>query len=327
VSDLPRIFYSRLVYESRFVAVTIGLVVVPLTAAAEPHPVASFDPHAVAAPEDPRWDAARTSIERGEALVRVGNYEAALVDFLQAYELLAQHPRRYVVLHNIAMCHEHMFRYDDALRYFERYLDEGGLQAEDRTKVSESIDALRKLLATVHVTSNVEAELWIDGRASYRVPAILSITAGTHVLELKAPQYDSVRRSVQLHAREEYRYRFDLTRAQGSPDVSPVYFVSSAGIATASLVAGIVLAISTVTARDSALARANATMRLRTRELEERQSNIRGLALASDLAFGSAALFGTAALVFYFLCDWSSDVPPEARPVATLNRGKAHRSW
>src|SRR5689334_23133066 len=95
---------------------------------AEPSPSPSFtagDPYA----------AAHQVVERGEALFALGNYDAARSEFQQAYRLLAGHPRRYIVLHNLALCYERMFHYDDALAYYERYLSEGGPAAEDRAQI------------------------------------------------------------------------------------------------------------------------------------------------------------------------------------------------
>jgi len=116
----------------------------PPSAAASPesHISPIDDPHAkevsrnaaMAPPEnaDSQWEDARAIVSRGEALFSNGNYEGALADFFQAYELLANGPRRAAVLYNLALCYERMFRYDEALGYYERYLRDSGPDAEDR---------------------------------------------------------------------------------------------------------------------------------------------------------------------------------------------------
>lgn len=108
------------------------------------------------------WIEARRLTGRAEASFAAGNFEAALVDFARSYELLERHARRYVVLNNLAVCHERLFRYHEALRYYERYLSEGAADAEDRKAVAAVLATLRSLLGTVQVDADVPAEVWLD---------------------------------------------------------------------------------------------------------------------------------------------------------------------
>ena len=62
------------------------------------------------------------------------DYNAALAEFQRAYDLLEGHPRRYLELSNIGRCYQGLGQYDRAMEYYERYLREGGAQAEDRAQ-------------------------------------------------------------------------------------------------------------------------------------------------------------------------------------------------
>jgi tetratricopeptide (TPR) repeat protein len=145
----------------------------------------------------------------------VQNYEAALADYARAYELLTDYPKRYVILHNLAVCNERLFRYAEAESYYERYLREGTPNAEERAAVVTSLASLSKLLASLHLSANVEAELWIDGRSAGRLPASFKVTAGRHLVEVRAPLHETERREVTLEAGSTSR--LDLFREQAAP--------------------------------------------------------------------------------------------------------------
>src|SRR5262245_49727578 len=98
-----------------------------------------------ATPDPPNVVEAREHIQRGTELLEDENYDAALSEFERAYQLVGEHPARYLILFNIARAHEHRFRYDLALRYYHRYLDEGAEHAERRDDVEAAIHRLEGL--------------------------------------------------------------------------------------------------------------------------------------------------------------------------------------
>ena len=99
---------------------------------------------------------ARERIGTGEQLFEMGNFNAALAEFERAGTLLEGHPMHYLVLYNIGQCYEQLFQYGRAMSYYQRYLDEGGADAEDAGEVRGKIQVLRSLLGTITVTVNTE---------------------------------------------------------------------------------------------------------------------------------------------------------------------------
>lgn len=264
------------------------------------------------------WAEARRSVERAETLFGAGNFEAALVDYASAYQLLAGHPRRYVVLHNLAVCYERMFRYDEALRNYERYLVEGGPTAEDAAAVTTALDALRGMLATVRVESNVRGEVWVDLRRAGDVPATLTIPAGRHLIEVRATLYETERRELTLSARSNHRIQFELTPLSNYRGLGRGYFFTGAALTGALLVTSGILAANTLSAHRRAVDRAAQSMQLRTELVEREQARVRHWALATDLTLGAAALCGAATLVAYVLTDWGDEEHASAPPSMSL---------
>ena len=154
---------------------------------------------------------ARERVARATTLFDLNNYDAALVEFQRAYEILGEHPNRYLILYNIAQCHEMRFRYDEALRLYREYLFHGGLEADDRVPVETHIRELEALLATVRVRANApNAEIFVDGRSIGTAPIAVGIAGGIRTIEVRAPGYISERRQVQLPAGGEEILEFTL---------------------------------------------------------------------------------------------------------------------
>jgi tetratricopeptide (TPR) repeat protein len=269
-----------------------------------------------------RWEDARLSTSRASALFAVGNFAAALVDFSRAYELLAGHPRQYITLYNVAVCNERLFRYELALYYYERYLREGGPAVEDRASVESTLEALRNLLATLRVEANVRGEIWVDDRRLGVVPATLMVPAGRHLIEVRAALHESARRELVMPARSVHELRLELVPLSTYRGLSPAYFFGSTAVAAILFATGAALGASTLEARSHGLARADEMMHLQTRALEAEAASVKQRALYADLAFGGAALFGTASLLLLFLTDWGSHDDSTSHPAALASAAR-----
>jgi tetratricopeptide (TPR) repeat protein len=269
-----------------------------------------------AASPDP---AAQAAVQRGEILFDAQNYDAALTEFSAAYTRLAADPRRYLLLNNIAVCHERMFRYDLALRYYERYLAEGGEQAVDRAEVQGIVRTLRGLLARLVVDVNVSAELWIDQRAVGQVPGEFLVPAGKHLIELRASLYEPKRREVQLAARSLQRIEFKLEHLSQFEGIHPAYFWVSLGCTAGALTLASVSGLSAIAAHSAAEQRASENRLFNTVDDE---SSIRRKALTADLSLAGAALLGATSVLLYFLTAWHADARSDA-PAPSALRGPA----
>lgn len=251
---------------------------------------------------------ARERVQRGEALFEQGNFDAALVEFQEAYEVIGDHPNRFLVLYNVAQCHERSFRYDQALRYYQRYLDEGGDQGDGRETVLQSIQTLERLLATVQVEVNIaEAEIWVDGRSVGTAPGTVSIPGGVHIVELRAEGHLPVQREVQLPAGGEETLTFTLERlAERFSGLHPAYFIASAGMTVVSLVVGVGFGVAAFQAHNDVDQRLG-DERDRWNVTQDDIDRIDHLAVTADVFFGLTAAFAVSTVILGVFTRWRNE--------------------
>lgn len=243
---------------------------------------------------------------QGEVLFEAGNYEGALAEFESAYEGLEGSTDRHLLLYNIGQCYQNTLRYDRALRYYQRYLDEGGAAAEGRADVEATMRALEGLLATlaitVHATSGddvavPEVEVWVDGLhvTSLRTgesPEV-RVTAGLHNVEVRSPGYERAAQEVQTPARQRNELVFELRRLSDYEGIDAgVFWVTGATALAVAVAGGACGAYAYVTA-DQALRRDPGLFQ-----------SAQDYALAADVLFGVAGATAIATLVLGFMTDW-----------------------
>lgn len=252
---------------------------------------------------------AREHLSRGTTLLDQQNYDAALVEFMRAYELVGEHPARPLILFNIARAHERLFRYDLALEFYERFLQEAAPDAPRRGEVEGAIRVLEGLLGTLEIRSNVEAEIWVDDRHVGSAPGSVRIPGGMHVVLLRAPGYQESRQQVQIAARETKELTFELAElAAEYRGISPVFFWSAVGLTAASALAGGGMGIAALSRRgdvDGQLA--DPVLRHDGGALEAARRDIDNFALIADVLFGTAGVFAVTAVVLAFLTDWGGE--------------------
>lgn len=272
--------------------------VVALFAAAGPLPARAQDP--------PNVVEAREHLNRGTQLLEQENYDAALAEFERAYEIVGEHPARHLILYNIALAHERMFRYDLALEYYNRFLAEAPPDAPQRAEVQGTIRTLENFLATVQIQSNVAAEVWVANRQVGTAPGTIRIPAGRHTIELRAQGYTDGRREIQIAARETQTLSFTLSElASQYRGISPVFFWGATGLAIAAALAGGGVGIGAVLRRGDVDAQlGDDALRRDGDALEAARRDIETLALTADILFGTAGVFAITAVVLAFLTDW-----------------------
>ena len=255
---------------------------------------------------------ARERIQRGEALFEQGNFDAALVEFQQAYDVIGDHPNRYLVLYNIGQCHERSFRYDQALRFYRQYLDEGGDDAEGRERVMEEIENLRGLLATLRISIDIDtAEVWIDDRRVGTAPGTVRIPGGVHTVEIRAPGHLTATEEIELPAGGERELTFALEplpeRFEG---LHQAYFWTAGGLTIATAVTAAIIGVLAFQRHNDADRRLS-NDRERWNVSQDEIDEIGNLALTADILFGVTALFAIGTIVFGLLTNWDGDDPEE----------------
>lgn len=304
-----------------------GLALAPtLARAQETAPAGEAQPDAEPAPAEaepsPQFTEALERFDQAQAIFERGDHGAALAEFQRIYELLAGHPNRYFVLFNIARAFEELHRYDRAIEYYQRYLDEGGAAAENRADVEASLRALERLLGTIAFTAEVAEpgvdmpviEVWIGANQVGNAPGEVRIPGGQHTVELRAQGFEPVRREVQVASRQRVEVHVVMHQLSTFRGVSPALFVASTALAVVAAGVGAGLGI-------YALQLHNDGNRCAERvgcviDAEAQGQQIRDVALGADVLFGTAALFAITAIVLIPLTDWGGVVAQEREDAA-----------
>lgn len=125
---------------------------------------------------------------RAHELYRQGNHEAALAEFLRAYEIAP----RFEVLFNIGQISLILRRFPATVRAFEQYLADGGdwVPLERRTRLERLLADLWSRVGElrVEVTRPEAASVYVDGTEVGRTPLTepLLVEAGLHIVEVRA---------------------------------------------------------------------------------------------------------------------------------------------
>lgn len=262
----------------------------------------------VTAQETAGADAARNHYAQGELLFEAENFEGALAEFQAAFDLLEGSPSQAGIAYNVGQCYERLFRYDRALEYYQRYLDLAGEDAEGAADVRASIRALEGLLATIHLSTNVEhAEVWVDDLLIGEAPGDILVPGGRHTIELRAPGYLPGRHEIQVAARGSVEESIPLEPLPDDTRLEPVWCLLSAGLAVAAAGVGTGFWVDAQLRFDAAMGW----------NLEGGvQEAIDASALTGDVLFGTAALFAVTSVVLGFFTRWEgAPASPEVRAV------------
>lgn len=170
----------------------------------------------------PAADEASQRFQRGVTLYHERSFDAALAEFNRAYELAPD----YRVLYNIAQVQAERGDYVAAVKYFRRYLTEGGTAVGEprTTEVRTEITRLEARTAQLHIVGNVEgAELLIDGEPAGTLPlAAVAVNAGARRITLRKKGFEPEELRLMLTGGEDKRVELVLrAEAPKSTALSP----------------------------------------------------------------------------------------------------------
>lgn len=170
----------------------------------------------LAAPRARAQDAATRAraaehFDRGIAFYEERRYDAALAELARAHEL-APAP---ATLYNLARVHAALGHAVEASRAYARYLEEASEQIDARRlrEVEQALEAQRARIGHLVVVTDVRgATLTIDGVdvATTPLDGPIELSAGAHLVELRAAGRESVRRAVAIAGRSETRLEVEL---------------------------------------------------------------------------------------------------------------------
>lgn len=274
-------------------------------------------------------DEARQRFLQGLALARAGDCSGAIAELERSFALVA----RPNTLFNMAQCQEQLFRYDLAVRDYERYLEIAPADAPDRPTVDAQLRALRNLLGTIRVTlapalpEGQHAEVWLGDRIVGEAPGDVLVPGGSHAIEIRMTGFLPARRQVQVTARQTAEVSLELERAQQTIEqhieqnieqhvdqnitvtrqpLPPAVFYTGVALTAGTAIAGLGAGI-------NALVTQSQQNTLDPR-LPRDTSAIRDSALVADIMFITSGVFLTTTLICAFLTDWTDGAPLETPP-------------
>jgi len=140
---------------------------------------------AAADEEDPLAEAGRR-FDQGVAYVNEGRFEAAMAEFLRAYDISGE----WTVLYNLGQVSRSLGRNADAYDYFRRYLAAGGddVEADRRSEVEQALVQLEPRVARLAVEVDLDGALvLVDGAERGVTPLSdpVVVDPGSHVVEIR----------------------------------------------------------------------------------------------------------------------------------------------
>ena len=258
-------------------------------------------------------DAARAALGRGAALFDRGHYEGALSEFLGAHVAMEGHPRRHHVLYNIALCYERLFRYERAIEFYRRFLDEGAADGARAEEVRSILDTLDDLLGRVRVRANVPAlEVWIDGHRVSEGGDTVRLPAGTHTVEVRAAGHLPARREANVRAGEESVVAITLEAIDAYRGLPREFFFAGVGLTAVTL--GVAVGVGLEAMADwRALELRLASPTERWEVTPDEHAAQQRLSLVADVFYGVTGLLAIATLVVGLLTDFE-DGPDRSEP-------------
>jgi hypothetical protein len=160
----------------------------------------------------------------GVALFKEGKFKEALAEFERAYEI-APHP---LVLYNIAGCHRELSNYGEAIKFYERFLNEGkGQVPAPRLNTAQTeLDAILARIArvTVVIQGPPYATLFLDGTqlGTMPVPMPLILPPGEHKLLAKAEGFKDAERTLRVASGDEAEISLTLTEEPKETKADPI---------------------------------------------------------------------------------------------------------
>ncbi|TAK32783.1 MAG: PEGA domain-containing protein [Myxococcaceae bacterium] len=176
----------------------------------------------------------RSLYREGEILMEEGHFNAALATFERLYHMAEGTPSRYRYLKSIGTAYEALGRFDQAVRYYDLYMQEA--TEEQRRSFQAHVDLVRRRLGRLIVRTAVPSVgVLIDGLPFGPAPGPFVVSAGSHTIEVREPSYLSD--PVEVVVLAEETTPVTLTLRPRRP-LSPAFFWTGVGLSAATLGVG-----------------------------------------------------------------------------------------
>jgi len=243
---------------------------------------------------------ASRAFNEGQKLFDGADYIGAIEAFKRAYSLRPH----FLVLCNIALCHERRNNMVEASQFYQRCLDQGAGRTDKAAAVRNSLTRVQQRVTWIEVRSRDRGgTIHVDGRAVGSTPKRIPVDPGSHVVEVQRPGAKTVSANVATRGGETLTLELTPVQLAVPPPrrshrppvrrrgLHQAWFWATAGLSVALAVAGTVTGVQTLRIRDEYEASP-------TRELLDRGTSRR---LVTNLLWAAAAASaGTAATLFFF---------------------------
>jgi tetratricopeptide (TPR) repeat protein len=168
----------------------------------------------VAVAADPTKAEAKRHFENGVTMQELEDFDGAAVEYEASIDLY----RSQNALFNLAMCYKALHKYNKALETFRTILKLYGkrLAADVRAEVQTNIRQIKKMVAKVEITANVQqAVVLVDGEQIGLTPLATPIVvgAGTHRIRISAEGYTNQEKQISVVAGKPQVVEFTLEPA------------------------------------------------------------------------------------------------------------------
>jgi len=255
-------------------------------------------------PEGTRAQAASRAFGEGQQLFDNADYLGAIEAFKKAYQLRPH----FLVMCNIALCHERKNDMIEAARHYQRCLKEGADKTDKASAVSNSLTRVEKRITWLRVSSDGGGTILVDGRTMGLAPRRIPLNPGSHAVEVRRDGAKNASTTISTRGGEELDVRLTPIPIAQERSVPPVtgkparlrphqaWFWTAAGLSLAFATAGTVTGVQTLQIR-------NDYEDDPTRELLDRGRSRR---LVTNIMWAGAAVAAGSATALFVFTDFRS---------------------
>jgi len=202
IEDAPDFVYHRPMTACRCSMLVFAALLACALPARAQAPSASAPAQEPLPAADPRLEQAKQLFRQGTTLLQSGDHQRALEYYMASRAIVPSVPNTL----NAAICLDRLGRYDEALELYEELLTKFQEQVTDeiRREVAPAMAALRRRVASLDVSANVEGTLIVDGRMRGKLPLLapVRVIPGTHQVRVVKDGYETFEQAVTCKAGE-----------------------------------------------------------------------------------------------------------------------------
>lgn len=243
---------------------------------------------------------AQDRFKRGIDLYEEENFNAALIEFKRAYELVPA----YQVLFNIARTCYQLRDYVCALKTYDRYLVDGGAQIEPsrREEVEKEITVVKRRVGTLTVAGTKGSTITVDGTSvgEAPLPSPIQVNEGKRLIRATMVGREASEKMLEVGGGDSINLDLSLreplavspTEPTNTKSATPWWLWGTTGVLVVG--AGITGGLAIASSGDADDIRTRGGTRA---DYDDAESRMRTFSVLTDVLGAAAIVAGTAALI------------------------------